>query len=81
MRRIDETARCTHLVVENRAVRTEKFLCAMAYGVPVVTRQWVTDSIAQGKVLREHSGHSVPLFGLMITASNRRLSASKGFGL
>lgn len=81
MRRVEEPARCTHLVVESRVVRTEKFLCAMAYGVPVVTRQWVTDSIAQGRVLREHSGQSLPLFVLMITASNRRLSASKGSGL
>jgi len=57
MRRIEEIARCTHLVVDNRVVRTEKFLCAMAYGVPVVTRQWVIDSNAQGRILREHSGH------------------------
>ena len=81
MRRIEEVARCTHLVVENRVVRTEKFLCAMAYGLPVVTRQWVTDSIAQGRVLREHSGHPVPLFILTITASHRRLPANKGSGL
>ena len=64
MRRIEEIARCTHLVVDNRVVRTEKFLCAMAYGLPVVTRQWVTDSIAQGRVLREHSGHPVRLLYL-----------------
>jgi len=54
MRRIEEVAHCTHLVLENRVVRTEKLLCAMAYGVPVVTRRWIIDSITQRKVLREH---------------------------
>jgi hypothetical protein len=75
MRRVEEVARCTHLVLEDRVVRTEKFLCAMAYGVPVVTRQWIIDSIAQGKVLREHSCHSAPFPVLMTTASNRQLPA------
>jgi len=80
MRRIEEVARCTHLVLENRVVRTEKFLCAMAYGVPVVTRLWIIDSIAQGKVLREHlvtQSH----FLYLRPASNRQLSAHKGFGI
>jgi len=81
MRRIEEIARCTHLVVENRVVRTEKFFCAVAYGMPIVTRQWVTDSIAQGKVLREYSGHPVPLSVLTITVSNRQLFAHKGSGV
>lgn len=71
MRRIEEIARCTHLVVENRVVRTEKFFCAMAYGVPVVTRQWVIDSIAQERVLRAYSGRPAPLSVLTTTASDR----------
>jgi hypothetical protein len=81
MRRIDEVARCTHLIVDNRVVRTEKFLCAMAYGVPVVTRQWIIDSIAKGKALRKHSSHPVPPLVLTTTASDRKLPAHKGFGV
>ena len=81
MRRAEEVARCTHLILEDRVVRTEKFLCAMAYGVPVVTRQWIIDCIAQGKVLRGYSCHSAPFPVLMTTASNRHLPTHKGFGI
>ena len=96
MRRVEEVARCTHLVVENRVVRTEKFLCAMAYGVPVVTRQWIIDSIAQGKALRKqfwsfsvtsctYDHHQQPTIinSQGIRSSRRRLAARsmKPFGM
>lgn len=80
MRRVEEVARCTHLVVERRVVRTEKFLCAMAYGIPVVTRQWIIDSTAQGKVLRKLSGRLASLL-VLTTTSNRKLSTCQRFGV
>ncbi|KAM6396229.1 mediator of DNA damage checkpoint protein 1 [Rhynochetos jubatus] len=41
---------CTHLVTD-RVRRTVKFLCAVARGVPIVTPQWLHESVGSGRVL------------------------------
>lgn len=61
---VKKPSECTHLLVKS-AVRTEKFLCALATAPYVLSGEWATASAAAKKLLRE-----LPLGSLCATYAN-----------
>ena len=50
IRLMSEGGHCTHLAAPH-ILRTEKFLCALAYAPIVVSLKWVQDSLEKDTVL------------------------------